>query len=237
MTRTLFLRVALIFLMLLATASTAFAQAPYAIRIDGSEMDGERLSFATLVRGLHVLAPGEEEPREIVLFSALIVDDEVLAMGQSPFLAAPVEGEVREGVTLRDARIELDRAYRERRAEMSIVADLFVPTNLVGGDDAEISGGMFIPGGMWIPGCMLSPRDDIDAEREEGTMRTGDQFIGGVVEFSSRRPDSEQLIRMARRMSPEAREAGEPFLIFFVTDPENMSLETEVVGLLRASWR
>lgn len=208
----------------------------FALRVDAEEMQDDALSIGTLVRGLHVLAPGTKETQEIVLFSALVADDEVIETGSASFIAAPVEGEVEGGVTLQDAGVELSSDYRRQRAETPLDGAIFAPANIVGGDDGEISGNTFLPGCMLYPGDTLSP-GDLDAGHEEPSMVPAQRFVGGTTDVSGKEPSARVIIEMARSMDARAYEQGEPFLIFFVISPDHDRSRTEAVGLLRLPSR
>ena len=219
-------------LVLLAVTASASAQdvppdGPYALRLDEREMDRDAVSLAGLVRGLHVLAPGAERPEPVVLFAALVADGEVIAVEGGPFLAMPVTDDVRRGVTLRDAEVDVRAAldYADRRREHPYPAAALFP-GAAGRAPSFFPGEMYIPGEMYFPGEMYEPN------QEEASVRPGRDFVGATGEASPRGASEREILDAARRIDERAVESGEPILILFASHPQERS-RTEFVGLVR----
>ena len=224
------MRLVVLALAALALAAPASAQGvppdgPYALRLDDREMDGDAVSLAGLVRGLHVLAPGAEAPEAVVLFAALVADGEVIAVEGGPFLAAPVADGVRPGVTLRDAEIDVADDYAARRRETAYPAEALFP----GAADRSAS---FFPGEMHFPGEMYFPGDMYEPSREDASIRPGRPFVGTMGWASPRGASARDLLDAARRIDARAVERGAPMLILFASHPQERS-RTEFVGFVR----
>ncbi|MEL6615286.1 MAG: hypothetical protein AAFQ43_06085, partial [Bacteroidota bacterium] len=161
-------RLLLLIALLFASGASVAQDGALALRLDQSEMEDGSVSLAGLVRGLHVVTSWDDmAPQEVVLFSALVVEGEVVARGRSPFLAMAIDDELPEGITLRDSRIELDGEYAERRAEMRIRAEVFIP----GGDQ-------FFPEELIPGGDQFFPGQSFDEPAEAPLAFPGDLFVG-----------------------------------------------------------
>ena len=212
-------------LLLFLASVTASAQ-PYALRLADDALRDDAVSAAEIVRHLHALAPGAEEPQEVILMSALVADGEVIETGRTAFLAAPAR-RVGGGTTLSSAGVRLDRRYRQRRAERPIDADVLAPAMRVGG--RQFPGEMLFPGEMSFPGEMLVPGTMPDGE--PGAVPAA-RFVGGTARMSAGEIDQDALIRAASAMDRWAYESGEPFLIVWIV-PVRGEGETEIVGFIR----
>lgn len=236
-------RLLLLLALLFASGSAAMAQdGSLFIRFDESQMDDGGLSLAGVVRGLHVVTTWDDmEPQQIVLFSALVSDGEVVARGRAPFLAMAIDDELPEGITLRDSRLDLGGEYAERRAETPMLKQILAPLaegEEIPGGDQFFPGDLFIPGGdQFLPGDQFFPGDLFNELAEAPLAFPGDLFVGGRAGVDARRGlRDREVLRATERAHPEAFGSGETLIVFFAAHPEGGS-ESDIAILRKRPSR